>query len=213
VTKNTRYETIIPRSYREMAEHYDTAIVPARVKAPDDKPNAEGSVKFATTWILAALRNYHFFTLDDVKAHVSEKLEELNNRSFTKRIGSRRLAYENEEREYMKPLPKTPYEPAVWSTARIQNDYLISDGINKYTVPFDLIGEKVDIRITRNTMEAFYHGGRIASHVRKMAPQRDPIKVRDHMPLAHQKYETYNEDQFISWAGQVGPSTKAVIVL
>jgi len=211
VTKNTRYETIIQRSYREMAEHYDTAIVPARVKAPDDKPNAEGSVKFATTWILAALRHYHFFTLDDAKTHVSKKLEELNNRSFTRRVGSRRLAYENEEREYMKPLPRTPYEPAVWSTAKIQNDYLVSDGINKYTVPFDLIGDKVDIRTTRNTVEAFYHGSRIASHVRKMTPQRDPIKVKEHMPLAHQKYETYNNDQFIAWAEQVGSSTKAVI--
>ena len=49
VTKNTRYETVIPRAYQEMADHYDTAIVPARPKAPDDKPNAEGSVKFATT--------------------------------------------------------------------------------------------------------------------------------------------------------------------
>lgn len=44
------YDTLIPRAYKEMAEHYNTAIVPARVKHPDDKPNAEGSVKFATTW-------------------------------------------------------------------------------------------------------------------------------------------------------------------
>ena len=53
-TKNTRYDTLIPRAYKEMADHYNTAIVPARVKHPDDKPNAEGSVKYATTWILAA---------------------------------------------------------------------------------------------------------------------------------------------------------------
>ena len=152
VTKNTRYETIIPRSYREMSEHYDTAIVPARVKAPDDKPNAEGSVKFATTWILAALRNYQFFTLADAQIHVSEKLEELNNRPFQTRVGNRHSAYENEEREFMKPIPASSYEPAVWSTAKIQNDYLITDGINKYTVPFDLIGEKVDIRITQHTI-------------------------------------------------------------
>lgn len=34
VTKNTRYETILNRSYQELAEHYDTAIVPARVEHP-----------------------------------------------------------------------------------------------------------------------------------------------------------------------------------
>lgn len=63
VTKNTLYETSIPRTYQEMADYYDTAIIPARPKAPDDKPNAENSVKFATTWILVAVRNRHFFPL------------------------------------------------------------------------------------------------------------------------------------------------------
>ena len=38
---------IIPRInavYQEMAEHYGTAIIPARIRSPKDKPNAEGSV-------------------------------------------------------------------------------------------------------------------------------------------------------------------------
>ena len=49
VSKNTRYETVLNRSYQELAEHYDTAIVPARVEHPKDKPLAEGTVKFAST--------------------------------------------------------------------------------------------------------------------------------------------------------------------
>lgn len=61
VSKNTRYETVLNRSYQELAEHYDTAIVPARVEHPKDKPLAEGTVKFASTWILAALRDQRFF--------------------------------------------------------------------------------------------------------------------------------------------------------
>ena len=49
VTKNNRYETVLNRSYQELAEYYDTAIVPARVEHPKDKSLAEGSVKFAST--------------------------------------------------------------------------------------------------------------------------------------------------------------------
>lgn len=75
VTKNTRYETVLNRSYEEMADHYGTAIVPARVDHPKDKPNAEGTVKYATTWILAALRNETFFSLNDAREAVREKLE------------------------------------------------------------------------------------------------------------------------------------------
>lgn len=84
VTKNPQYETVIPRFYHEMAEHYGAAIVSARPKAPDDKPNAEGAVKYATTWILAVLRNHHFFSFKEVRAAVAEKLEELNTRLFQK---------------------------------------------------------------------------------------------------------------------------------
>lgn len=47
--------------YHEMAEHYGTAIIPARVRKPKDKPNAEGSVGNISTWIIAALRNEQFF--------------------------------------------------------------------------------------------------------------------------------------------------------
>ncbi|EOS72418.1 hypothetical protein C817_05550 [Dorea sp. 5-2] len=34
----------INETYQEMAEHYGTAIIPARVRTPKDKPNAEGTV-------------------------------------------------------------------------------------------------------------------------------------------------------------------------
>jgi len=211
VTRNTRYETIIPHAYREMSDHYDTAIVPARVAHPDDKPNAEGSVKFATTWILAALRNHHFFSIEEAKQAVSEKLEELNTRPFQKRAGNRRLAYENEEKEFMQPLPVAPYEPAVWSTAKVQNDYLINDGINKYSIPFDLIGEQVEIRVTNETVEAFFHGSRIASHIRHKKAELDPIRTKEHMPPEHQKYLAYAPEEFLFWADSVGESTKKAV--
>lgn len=211
VTKNTRFETVIPRVYRELSDHYGTAIVPARPKAPDDKPLAEGSVKFATTWILAALRNEHFFSIGEARKAVAEKLEELNERPFQKRVGNRRQAYENEEREFMQPLPVVPFEPAVWSTVKVQRDYLITDGLNKYTVPFDLIGEHVDVRVTSDSVEVFFHQTRVAAHVRHKQAQREPIRVTEHMPPEHQKYLAYASDEFLLWANGVGPFTTKVI--
>lgn len=211
VTSNTRYETIIPRAYKELSEYYETAIVPARIKHAQDKPQAEGSVKYATTWILAALRNEKYFTIDEAKASVAKKLDELNERPFQKRVGNRKSAFENEEKEFMQPLPRTPFEPAVWSSAKVMSDYLITDGTNRYSVPFDLIGEQVDIRLTSKTVEVFFHGGRVASHVRLPKAQRDPVVVREHMPMKHQKYLSYNSDAFLSWAEGIGASTKAVV--
>ena len=99
ITKNTRYDTVVNRSYQEMAEYYHTAIVPTRVRHPQDKSHAEGGVRFASTWILAALRSRKFFSVEEAQSAVAEKLEELNDRSFKKRPGSRRVAYLGEEKE------------------------------------------------------------------------------------------------------------------
>lgn len=211
VSKNTRYETILNKSYAEMAEYYETAIVPARVRAPQDKSLAEGTVKFATTWIIAALRNRKFFSLEEVKSAVKEKLDEPNKTPFKKREGCRYSAYKEEEQSFMKPLPLTPFEPAVWSTAKVPLDYLITDGKNKYSVPFDLIGEQVDIRLTKDTVEVFFHGSRVASHPRSATNRHDPVIQPEHMPTEHRKYLSYNADDFTVWAMSIGDSTAKVV--
>lgn len=82
IVKNTRYETIINRSYQELAEYYGTAVVPCGVKRPQDKSLAEGSVKYAPTWNIATLRNRKFFSLQEMQEAVDEKLEELNSYPF-----------------------------------------------------------------------------------------------------------------------------------
>lgn len=121
--------------------------------------------------------------MEEVKTAVKDKLVELNNAPFKKREGSRFFAYTSEEKEFMKQLPLTPFEPAVWSTAKVPLDYLISDGKNKYSVPFDLIGEQVDIRLTKTTVEVFFHGARVAFHPRISNSRREPIVQPEHMPV------------------------------
>ena len=212
VSKNTRYETVLNRSYQELAEHYDTAIIPARVEHPKDKPLVEGTVKFASTWILAALRNRCFFSVREAQTAAAEKLEELNARPFKKREGCRRSAYLAEEREFMKPLPTSAYEAAVWSPdLKIGHDYLVSDGLNKYSVPFDLIGEKVNLRLTPNAVEVFYRGTRVAMHMRHKKSLRDPVVKAEHMTPEHKKYLNYNETEFTVWGNSVGKHTATVV--
>ena len=210
VIKNTRTELILNRSYHEMAEHYGTAIIPARPVKPKDKPNAEGTVKVLETWILAALRNRKFFTFQELNKAIHKKLEEFNAKPFQKMKGSRLSAFIEEEKDFLMPLPASPYETAVWSTATIQPDYLITVGNCKYSVPYEFIGKKVDIRAAEKSIEVFYHGDRIASHVRKMyAPE--PIYLPEHMPENHRKVLEYNTESFLDWGKSMGHSTHLVI--
>ena len=105
----------------------------------------------------------------------------------------------------MQPLPSTPCEAAVWSPELwVGQDYLVSDGQNKYSVPFDLIGEKVALRLTRQTMEVFYRGTRIAMRRQASAVQRDPIVKMEHMPPEHRRYMSYKIEDFTQWGSSVG---------
>ena len=78
-------------------------------------------------------------------------------------------------------------------------------------MPFDLIGEKVDIRLTLSTVEVFFHGSRVASHLRKSAAQSEPIVNPDHMTPEHRKYLNYNAEDFMLWAESVGEKTDKVV--
>jgi len=193
-----------------MAEHYGTAIIPARPVAPKDKPNAEGTVKIIETWIMAALRNRKFFTFEALNEAIREKLQEFNEKPFQKKKGSRLSAFKEEEENFLMPLPTSPYEAAVWSKATIQPDYLITVGNCKYSVPYEFIGKEVEIRTSDKCIEVFYHGNRIASHIRK-SYSRDPIYIQEHMPENHRKYLSYNTEHFIEWAEQIGVATLIVV--
>ena len=152
-----------------------------------------------------------FFSLKEVNEAVAEKLEELNNREFKQHIGTRRSAYLEEEQAYMLPLPAVPFEAAVWSAAKVPNDYLVSDGRNKYSVPYNLIGEKVDIRATKTIVEVYFHGSRVASHRRLQTKQREPLMKLEHMPQEYQRYLAYNAEDFKTWAMSVGPMTEKAV--
>ena len=210
VIKNTRTELILNKTYQEMAEHYGTAIIPARPLSPKDKPNVEGTVGVISTWIIAALRNRKFFSFEDLSMAIQEKLKEFNEKPFQKKKGSRLSAFEEEEKSFLMPLPASPYETAVWSTATIQPDYLITVGNCKYSVPYEFIGKKVEIRYTDKSIEVFYHNNRIASHVR-VPFSVDPIYLPEHMPENHRKYLTWNKETFLNWASDIGTSTEIVI--
>lgn len=109
---------MVNKSYQEMAEHYGTAIIPARPRKPKDKVFVEGSVGVVSTWILAALRNQQFLSLKELNLAIQEKLTAFNNKPFQKKEGSRAELFQ-EEQLFLLPLPPTPFELAVWKVATL----------------------------------------------------------------------------------------------
>jgi transposase len=210
VIKNTREELILNKSYQEMSEHYGTAIIPARVKAPKDKATVEGAVGHASNFILAAIRNERFFTLHELNSVIHERLHALNHRRFQKKDGSRATLFA-EERTFLIDLPTRDYEHAIWKTATVQYNYHVNVDGQFYSVPYEYIGRKVDVRLSRNVAEVFLDGERICSHERLRIRQGQYSTQEEHMPQTHKQHAKWNSERFRKWAEKIGVNTAAVV--
>jgi hypothetical protein len=193
-----------------MAEHYGMAVIPARPKHPQDKPAAEGAVKFVTTWITAAIRNSKFFSLAELNKAIMEKLNVLNNEPFQKKGSSRSEMFFLQEKAYLHPLPAAHYELAAWKKATVQFNYHITVDHMQYSVPYKYIHRKVDVRITKDVIEAFFGNIRICSHKRLYGHPGQYGTTTEHMPKDHQEYLEWNGDRFIAWAEKTGVNAAAV---
>lgn len=205
------YEPDINPTYHEMACHYGTTVIPARVRKPRDKAKAEAGVLLVERWILARLRNHTFFSLSELNREIARLLDELNDRPFQKLSGSRRTRFEELDRPAMQPLPERSYEYAQWKKARVHRiDYHVAFEGHNYSAPHRLGGESVDLRCSAAAIEIFHRGERVAVHPRSTR-QGGYTTEPGHRPHSHQQHLDWSPQRMIRWASQSGPSTAAVV--
>ena len=102
------------------------------------------------------------------------------------------------------------YEYAEWKIATVNIDYHIEVDDHYYSVPHELKGEKLQVRLTAHTVEALRKGQRVACHVRSYVPHQHTT-LKEHMPPAHQKYSEWSPARFIRWAQKTGPHTARLV--
>ena len=210
VTKSDRYEPALNVAYAQMAEHYGTAIIPARVRKPRDKALAENAVRFGANAIGAALRNRTFIGLGQLNEAIWEVAEEINAKPFQKREGSRLEVFTRDEQPLLQPLPQHRFEMATLKKAKVSPNYHIQVEGNFYSVPAALIGKQLDVRITSRIVEAFESGQRVASHSKTVGKGRYQTNT-DHMPANHKaQLQDWTPERFTNWASDIGPATTEV---
>jgi len=210
VRRACRYEPDLNPEYRDLAEHYGLAILPARVRKPRDKAKVEGAVLIGQRRILGALRDATFFSLGELNAAIAVIVAEINAEPFQKRQGSRSQLFEQYERPAAKPLPARPYEYARWRRSVVHRDHHIEVAKGYYSVPYALIGQQVDVRVGARVVEIFSAGALVAAHVRTERPyQRRTIEA--HRPAEHRAYLALGFDQLLNQAKRIGPNTAAVL--
>jgi transposase len=210
ITKACFYEPTVNRTYADMAAHYGTAIIPARPYKARDKAKVEVGVQVVQRWILARLRHRRFFSLGELNAAIRELTAQLNDRPMRGWGTTRRVLFEQIDRPALLALPPTPYEFAEWKRCRVSLDYHVEIAKHFYSVPFQLLRQEVEARITAKTVEVCHRGKLVATHLRSLRRHR-PSTVPEHMPSSHRRYRDWTHERILREAVAIGDDTAALV--
>jgi transposase len=206
------YEPGINPTYRDLAAHYGTAILPTRVRRPRDKAKVEVGVLVVERWILARLRNQRFFSLAELNTAIAALITDLNARPMRKLGVSRRQLFDQLDGPALLPLPAEPFVYAEWRIRRVALDYHVEIDGHYYSVPHRLLRERVEARVTVRTVELFHKGERVAVHVRGGARGRHTT-LPEHMPQAHRRHAEWTIERIRQEAAAIGPATARLTAL
>jgi transposase len=196
----------VNQTYQDLAEHYNVAVMPARPHKPRDKAKVEKAVQEVERQVLAPLRHQSFTSFSGLNQAIRPLLESLNGRTMRDYGQSRRSLFETVDQPALKPLPQHPFSLATWKQAKVNLDYHIEVEHHYYSVPYQFVRHEVRVKVSESLVEVFHDAQRIAMHERSRVCYRHSTKP-EHMPPAHWAYKTQSQQQFLAWAGQIGPYT------
>jgi len=154
--------------------------------------------------VLAPLRNRTFFSLAEANDALERQLTELNDRPMKGPNLSRKEYFEQVDRPAMRALPDSRYCYAQWKRAKVAPDYHVEVDGHLYSVPFTFVGKYVDVRMSAGTIEVFFGGKRVASHLRSVS-RKGFTTDASHMPEKHRRQAEWTPERMVRWAGVVGP--------
>lgn len=214
VTKSSKYEPTINETFADFAEHYGTAVLPARVYRPRDKSLVEGMVKIVYSRIYAQVSSHTYFTLASLNAAIREALEQLNNALFKGRDYSRRQQFEEVEREALQPLPVYRYEFKQQHIVTVMKNGHVCLAVDKhyYSVPYRFIGKKVKIQYTAVRIEIYYKYEQIAAHPRH-GRKYHYTTIDEHLASSHRYLSEWTPEKFIALAKAIDEEVAVYIQL
>ncbi len=212
VTRASKYEPEINRTFKDFARHYNCVINPTRSYSPQDKALVENAVRLSYQRIYYPMREMIFFSLKELNAEIKRLLVSYNDLLFQRKEASRKELFQSVERSFLKELPSTPYQIKDYRRAKVQKIgyvYFSADK-NYYSVPYRYIGKSTMIHYTKNTIEVYYNHERIAFHKRNINKGYYNTN-KDHLQSTHKFYSDWSPEFFKKKAAHYGENVEAII--
>lgn len=213
VIKSSKYEPVLNETFADFAQHYNTAILPARAYRPRDKALVENAVRILYTRVYAKLRGKNFFSLDELNTAIRKELEEHNNVLLTGRNYSRRQQFDEIEKAVLLPLPELRYElkKTLFVTVMRNGHVSLHPDKHYYSVPYKFIGKKVKLLYSRRSVEIFYNYERIALHKRLKSPYNYTTD-KEHLASSHRFVSDWTPERFLTWAEGIDEDVRLYIL-
>lgn len=212
VTKGSKYEPTINKSFKDFSLHYGTVINPTRTYSPQDKALVEGAVKLVYQRIFYPIGKMTFFSLEELNQEISRRLIDYNDQLLSHIKLSRKQQFLTIEKAYLSSLPSDNYQLKTYRKATVQKmGYVfLSEGKNYYSVPYRFIGKQVEVAYDYQTVIICHNNERIATHPRSYKAGAY-ITIKDHLSSSHQFYQNWSPEYFAKLACAHGSQVEAYV--
>jgi len=205
VTRSSKYEAVINKTFKDFALHYGCAVNPTRAYAPQDKALVENAVQLTYQRIYYPMRKMTFFSIEELNKQIQYNLKAYNDVLFQRKEASRRELFQSVESPLLKALPESNYQIKEYARAKVQKMGYIYFSADKtyYSVPYRYIGSQTQIQYTAKHVEVYYKSERIALHNRVMS-KGAYVTNKNHLSSTHRAYSQWSPKYFTDQGGKVG---------
>jgi len=208
VLKPDLYDPTINRSYQQLTSWYGTLADPARVARPKDKPLVERMVQYVRgSW----WRGRMFTSLEQMRLDAVAWCHRVADARQVRAMpgGTVGDVFTAVEAPALLPLPARPFEVAEWTTGKVAPDCHVSVKGCLYSVPYRLIGQHLQVRLTDQVAEFYYQRNLVKTHPRG-GPRERRTDIDDYPP-AHAAWLHKDAVHVRAAAARIGPACKTLI--
>ena len=201
VIKANSYEPHINKALDDFANHYQTTVVPARVRKPQDKALVENQVKLIYSRVYAKIRNQQFFSLQALNTSISEHIKAHNQTRMQRKEYCREEKFLAGEKHLLTPLPVTTYELKHYKEYKVaQNNHIyLAQDKHYYSVPYVHTNSQVTVIYTRSKVCIYAAGECVAIHPRDYGMGKYST-LKQHLCSTHQHYMDRSPDYYLQKA-------------
>jgi hypothetical protein len=205
VDKADSIQPQLNQAFVEYAQSRGFVIDPARVRSPQDKPRVERMVGFVRQSFFAG---ESFVDLTDAQRRAEQWCRQRAGMRVHGTIQARPAeVFGVQEQPRLRPAPTEVYDVPIYTTAKVHRDHHIEVARSLYSVPGNLIGQRVEVRADRSLVRVFSRGQLVKVHPRQQPGRR--VTDPEDLPAERTVYALRDLDRLRRLAASHGPAIGA----